>query len=82
MKKHIFTAFLLTASLLCTGLSLCFADEDEEPTVYKSDIYTYTVSGDSATITGVDDISGGVEVPDTLDGYTVTALGEGAFSAS
>lgn len=82
MKKHIFTAFLLTASLLCTGLSLCFADEGEEPTVYKSDIYTYTVSGDSATITGVDDISGGVEVPDTLDGYTVTALGEGAFSAS
>ncbi len=43
--------------------------------------YTYSVSGDKATITDVDtSISGDVTIPDTLDGYPVTSIGSSAFS--
>ncbi len=79
MKKHIFAAFLLIISLLCVGT---VSAEDADANTYKSDIYTYTVIGSSATITGVDDINGRVDVPDTIDGYSVTALGDGAFGGS
>ncbi len=45
------------------------------------EMYTYEVNGNEATITYVDSsISGDVVVPVTLDGYTVTAIDDNAFS--
>ena len=46
-----------------------------------SGYYTYSVSSSKATITQVStDIYGDVVIPSTLGGYTVKAIGEGAFS--
>jgi len=43
--------------------------------------YTYTVTDGKATITDVDTaISGAVTVPSTINGYTVTAIGNHAFN--
>lgn len=79
MKKHISIAFLLIISILYT-VTPVFADSSAES--HKSDIFSYITSNGTATITGVDDISGHIVVPDTIDGYTVTALAEGVFSGS
>ena len=47
-----------------------------------SGYYTYTVSGNEATITSVNtSISGDITIPSTLGGYTVTSIGEGAFQS-
>lgn len=44
-------------------------------------IYTYTVSNNEATITACDkSASGEITIPSTLGGYTVTIIGEDAFS--
>ena len=46
-----------------------------------SGIYTYTVSGEKATITDcIWDISGAIEIPATLGGYPVTSIGDFALS--
>ena len=46
----------------------------------KSGDYTYTVSNGKATITDVStSLSGELVIPDTLDGYPVTAIGYQAF---
>ncbi len=42
--------------------------------------FTYTVSGDSVTITGYTGNDGSVVVPEEIDGKTVTAIGKYAFS--
>ncbi|MBR2418060.1 MAG: leucine-rich repeat domain-containing protein, partial [Clostridia bacterium] len=48
---------------------------------YKEGYYTYTVSNGEATITVVDSsISGDVVIPSTLGGYSVTTIGDWAFS--
>ena len=45
-----------------------------------SGYYTYSVSGDKATITDVDtSISGNITIPSTLGGYPVTSIGNSAF---
>lgn len=41
--------------------------------------YTYTVSGGFATITGYTGLGGAITIPSTLGGYTVVAIGDGAF---
>lgn len=80
MKKRI--TFLLLALSLMVNTVVCFAEEGEAGNTYKSDIYTYTVSGDNAVITDVEDVSGRVDIPEELDGHTVTELGEGVFGGS
>jgi len=42
--------------------------------------FEYTTSGTTATITGLDSsVTGNVVIPSKIKGYTVTAIGEGAF---
>lgn len=41
--------------------------------------YVYEVSGSNATITGYTGLGGDITIPTTLDGYTVTSIGDGAF---
>lgn len=44
---------------------------------------TYTITNDEVTITGCDhSASGTLEIPSTIEGYPVTAIGENAFSDS
>ena len=45
--------------------------------------YTYEVENGEATIVDIDDyLSGDVDIPSTLGGYPVTAIGDGAFYGS
>ena len=76
MNKRILSAIMITILILSVSLSVS-ADGS-----LKSDIFSYTVSGTEATITGVDDIAGKVTVPEKIGDYTVTAIGNGAFGAS
>jgi hypothetical protein len=50
----------------------------ENPIVYE-DPYTYSVFNGKATITRYLGSGGDIIIPDTLDGYPVTAIGYGAF---
>lgn len=81
--------------LLCLSMTLStfvgFAEESsssaDQPQTgteqgYKENIFTYTFSGNQATITNVDDIREVVTIPETLDGKTVTTLASGAFGGS
>ena len=50
-------------------------------TEYTSDIYTYTLSGDNATITKVAaSAKGDITIPSKLDEHPVVAIGSSAFS--
>lgn len=50
---------------------------------YTSGDYTYTVSGNQATITGIkSDLYGTVTIPSSLGGYPVGAIGRNAFKDS
>lgn len=49
-------------------------------TEYTQDNYRYTVSGGEATLTKAVSVSGDVVIPDTLGGYSVTAIGAAAFA--
>lgn len=42
--------------------------------------YTYQVFGNNITITGYNGSGGNIVIPDTIDGYNVTAIGNSAFS--
>ncbi len=75
MKQFLIFLLCLAAILSCTP---AMASEE----VFKEDIYTYTVSGKNVTITNVDDTQKKVSIPETLGGYTVTALGDGACGGS
>lgn len=48
---------------------------EEDP----GDIYSYTVSDNEVTITGYSGAGGNITIPDTLEGYPVTSIGETAF---
>ncbi len=67
---------------LCLGMLTPAFPVLAEDYAHRNDIFTYTVSGENATITNVEDIRSSVTVPETLDGYTVTKLGKGAFGGS
>lgn len=72
MKK-----FLLTVLCLMLLFS-CFAEASESQTV----IYTYVVQSDgTAQITDFDGEVAELSIPDALDGYTVTSIGDGAFDS-
>lgn len=73
--------FIMSALIIMLSISGCVFAVEEEPT-FKSDIFTYTVSGNSATITCVEDVSGVVKIPATIDEYKVVAIGDGAFGGS
>ena len=75
MKKFLIYLVCFAAILSCMP---AMASEK----VLKEDIYTYTVSGNNAVITNVDDTQKIVRIPETLGGYTVTALGDGACGGS
>jgi hypothetical protein len=51
------------------------------PTVVPETHFTYTSSHDSITITGYTGPSVAVVIPSTINGYPVTTIGDGAFSA-
>ena len=53
-----------------------FAQEPEKPD------YTYTVENGKTTITGYTGTGGDITIPDALDGYPVTKIGDSAFSNS
>ncbi len=71
-------AFFLLFALMMSSFFVSFAEE----TTLKSDIYTYTLSGNKITITGVEDVAGPVIVPNKIDGNIVTEIGDGAFGGS
>ncbi len=77
MKKigHLIFVFSFVCSCLMLFTLTAFAE--------TNGIFTYAVSGDSATITSID-FSGQTEihVPETLDGYTVTAIESQAMTDS
>ena len=51
-----------------------------EASALTSGNYTYTVSGKNATITAYSGTASTLSIPSTLGGYTVTAIGPGAFA--
>ncbi|MBR4116925.1 MAG: leucine-rich repeat domain-containing protein [Clostridia bacterium] len=68
-------AVFMIASVVPFGTVMASAEAS-----YTEGYYTYTVLGSGATITAVDtSISGDITIPSSLDGYTVNAIGEGAF---
>lgn len=70
-------SLLLSFIMLLSGVSVAFAVE--EITVGN---YTYTVLGDNATIVSCSEkATGNLNIPSTLGGKTVTAIGDGAFQA-
>ena len=76
MKKilSILLALMLTVSLVPTGIFTLTVGAETEG------YYTYTVSDEEATITGVVNvISGDIVIPSTLGGYPVTKIADSAF---
>ena len=71
MKRIRYLFFSLLVSLLCAVLFACMASAETDG------IFTYEVRGDSAAITTID-FSGQTEIqiPETLGGYPVTAIGD------
>lgn len=76
MKKHLL--FVLTIMMVCVGL---FAvAEEAEPTKYTSGDYEYILLEDGTVeITKYTGNDTEVTVPETLDGYSVTGIGDDAF---
>jgi hypothetical protein len=70
--------YVLLAAIIATGgffagpAGAVRADTDGD--------YTYTLSGDNATITGYTGLGGAVVIPATLGGHSVTSIGDNAFS--
>ena len=76
-SKSLISLLLALVVLLGTLMTGIFTVNAES---YTEDIYTYTVSSNKATITACDTaISGAVEIPSSLGGYPVTAIGDRAF---
>lgn len=65
----------ISGALLCVAVSFYSSEED------FSCSYTYDINGDEATITGCEgEVFGTLAIPDTIDGYTVTAIDRFAFA--
>lgn len=77
MKKNLKRAL---ACMLAVVMVLC-AVPMSSSAVNTEGYYSYIVTDGEATITDVDtSISGDVVIPDTLGGYQVTSIADGAFS--
>ena len=74
MRKTFTTALFLFVALLCLLILPVGAQAATEG------IYTYEVANGEATITACDtSVTGGLDIPSSLGGYPVTAIGEAAF---
>lgn len=77
MKKY---GILIAVFLLAMGLCFDATAEETEPTVYTSGDYQYTLLVDGTVqITRYTGGATDLTVPDTLDGYRVTAIGASVF---
>ena len=73
MKKKISLAFILIILSIVVLGAINVSAQDEE-------IFRYDVKGGKVTITGFDrSISGDIEIPETIQGYPVCAIGYEAF---
>ncbi len=73
--KRIISALLT----LCVAFSI-FAGVGFTASAATYDVFTYTVNNGKATITDCNDAAyGAVTIPNTINGYTVTAIGDYAF---
>ena len=80
MKKRILSLVLTLLMILSIAPISAFATNEE--TIYESDNYGYTVSGDNATIVGTKLKDSVINIPSQLNGYTVTAIDYGAFTGN
>lgn len=78
MKIKNLLGIICCAAIIFLFAEIGFADKE----TMQSNIFHYTVSGNEATITNVEDTQENVIVPSQLDGYSVAAIGEGAFGGS
>ncbi len=77
MKKG---SILLVVLLMMLGLCFAAAADEGEPTVYGSGYYKYILLPDgTAEITRYTGNDAELSVPDTLDGHSVTSIGDRAF---
>ncbi len=73
--KHVTAVLLLIVFFVSTASIFAMPASADTHEYYK-----YTVSDGKATITNVyTSISGNITIPDTLGGYPVTSIGDGAF---
>ena len=71
-KKFLLSLIIITFSILVFGIINVSAE--------TSGIYIYSVSGGKATITDCNtSASGEITIPETLEGYPVTSIGNSAF---
>lgn len=76
MKKHLF--LLLTMFLISAPVTQYYAEDNE---VYESGDYTYFINDDgTATISKWTGSDTDLTIPEEIDGYTVTKIGDKAFS--
>ncbi|MCH5212155.1 MAG: leucine-rich repeat domain-containing protein [Oscillospiraceae bacterium] len=77
-RKYSISAVFCIALLLCSFMTLSAGAANE--LLYTEGYYTYIIENNEATITKADaSLSGEVEIPSTLGGYTVTAIRYNAF---
>ena len=94
MKPKRLISLLVAVCMMITMLPLsavtAFAADTSSSTKHKINVgdyeYTYTVNGGNATITDFDGPTDGhfydIDIPGTLGGHTVTAIGDWAFDSS
>ncbi|MBR5618145.1 MAG: leucine-rich repeat protein, partial [Clostridia bacterium] len=68
----------LLAAILLAGLLVFAFLQPQTARAYEADGFTYTVSGNEATITGTT-LTGSITIPSTIGGYPVTSIGSEAF---
>lgn len=86
MKQKILSVLLAAAMtsvwMLSATVSAVAEESSEEAETFMSGNYTYTLGeDDTATITAYGGHDTALEIPDALDGHTVTALGDDAFQS-
>ena len=80
-RKHSAIAVLLTLCLLLCILAPVSACAEEERETYWSGDYQYAILDDgSIEITRYSGDSTELIIPDTIDGKSVTTIGDGAFA--
>ncbi len=89
MKRFLAIILIIVLMISVMPISLFSVSASAETSEYTEGRYTYTVTGGKATIVDVlsydlidiTAIRGNVTVPSSLGGYTVVAIGDGAFGA-
>ena len=82
MKKHLIV-FALMIIVVCVFLSgNIFAEDTVCETRTVSGQWTYTVSNGAATLTAYSGTATSVSIPNYIDGYKVTGLGNGLFQGN